>query len=146
MAKHRKLIVVEKLRKFADAAIIDLPLPKINPNFVSGLSVLAAITFVLSLRFSYAIAFAALVINLLLDLFDGVIAKKYGLESEKGYMVDVFADRLSEGIIFIPFFAPWFYLFALNNALSMYSFVSYKHVILPLRHVFLAYFFLAFVV
>ncbi|MFH0890285.1 MAG: CDP-alcohol phosphatidyltransferase family protein [Candidatus Aenigmatarchaeota archaeon] len=146
MVKHGKLGIVKNLRKFTDAAVIGLPLPKISPNFVSGMSILAGIAFVLSLHYSTAIAFVALAANLLLDWFDGIIAKKYGLVSEKGYMVDVFADRLSEGIIFAPFFTPWFYLFALNNALSVCSFTNHKHVILPLRHIFLVYFFLAFVI
>jgi len=55
-------------------------------------------------------------------------------------MVDVVSDRLSEGIIFVPFFVPWFFLFSLNNILAIFSFTRKKHIILPLRHIFIIYF------
>jgi len=87
-----------------------------------------------------------LLLNLGLDWLDGLVARKYHLVSEEGYMVDVAADRLSEGILFVMFMMPWFYLFALNNIMTILSFKEKKHIILPLRQAFLIYFFFRFIV
>lgn len=86
-----------------------------------------------------SITFAFLILTLLLDWLDGLIAKKHNLVSEKGYIVDVAADRLSEAIIFIPFFYPWFYFFTLNMLLTIAGFIKNRHIILPLRAIFAAY-------
>ncbi|MBR9677936.1 MAG: hypothetical protein GOU97_01390 [Nanoarchaeota archaeon] len=144
MVKHDKLRPLQKLRKVSDHYLLKIPFPKINPNKVSGLSIITSILFIISLNYSNALASLILFVSLLLDWFDGLIAKKHGLTSEKGYIVDVTADRFSEAIIFIPFFFPWFYLFALNMILTLTSFVKKKHVILPLRQVFLIYFIIAY--
>jgi len=134
---------VKKLRAMTDYFMLRLPLPKINPNIVSGMSIITSLGFVLSLSLSenLIISFAFLAATLLLDWLDGLIAKKHNLVSEEGYMVDVVSDRLSEGIIFVPFFVPWFFLFSLNNILAIFSFTRKKHIILPLRHIFIIYFF-----
>lgn len=145
MADHDKLEIVKKLRAMTDYYLLRLPLPKINPNIVSGLSIISSLGFVLSLsESSLKLPFAFLIITLLLDWLDGLIAKKHSLASEKGYIVDVASDRLSEAIIFIPFFFPWFYLFTINMILTMFSFVGNRHIILPLRAIFAVYFYFAF--
>lgn len=96
--------------------------------------------FVLFLNYSYLLSAVLLVITILLDWFDGLIAKKFGRESEGGYFVDLVSDRLSEGIIFSVMFFPWFFLFTLNCILSMSAVVKKKHVIIPLRHIFLVFY------
>jgi phosphatidylglycerophosphate synthase len=141
---HDKLKYVRKTREAIDSFLC-LPLPNINPNIISGLSVLTSLFFILALKYSSALAFIFIIITILLDWFDGLIAKKYKKCSEEGYIVDVTSDRLSEGIIFAPFFIPWFYLFVLNNILTIFSFTKNRHIILPIRHVFLIYFLLYFV-
>ena len=135
-----KLKYVKKIRGMADSVLLNLPLARINPNAVSGASVLASLLFILTLDYP-AIAFFFIIATLLLDLLDGAIARKYGMASEEGYMADAMSDRLSEGIMFIPFFMPWFYLFAINAALTILSFAAKRHIILPLRHVFMVYYF-----
>lgn len=145
MAKRSKMKSVEKARRKIEEMLSKTPLPKINPNIVSGMSIIASLLFVLVFRYNPLASFMILFLVLVLDLLDGLIAKKYGLQSEEGYIVDVASDRLSEGIIFSVFFLPWFYLFALNNALTLWSFNSRRHIVLPLRHVFLLYFLIAFV-
>ncbi|MBI2579079.1 MAG: CDP-alcohol phosphatidyltransferase family protein [Candidatus Aenigmarchaeota archaeon] len=146
MAKHSKIKPVERARGKIESALLKMPLPNANPNAVSGLSILMSLLFVLVFRYNPPASFAILFLVLALDLLDGLIAKKHYMPTEEGYIVDVASDRLSEGIIFSVFFTPWFYLFALNNILTLWSFSSRKHVILPLRHAFLLYFLPAFVV
>lgn len=139
MAICNKLKIVEKLRKSTDSVFLKLPLPKINPNMVSGISILTSLIFILTLSYSI-ISLVFLIITILLDWFDGLIAKKHNLVSEQGYITDITVDRVSETLILIPFFIPWFFLFALNNVLTLVCFVRKKHIILPLRHLFLIYF------
>jgi len=141
MAEHGKLCFVKKMRKVTDHVFLKMPLPRVNPNMVSGLSLVTSVFFLLTLN-SAILAFSFLLLTLLLDWFDGLIAKKHNLCSEEGYMVDITADRLSEGIIFSAFLFPWFHLFALNTVLTMLSFSRKKHVIIPLRHIFLVFFLL----
>jgi len=146
VGKHSKLKFVRELRRVTDDFMIRQSLPKWRPHLVSGVSIIACIGFVLSLNHSKGIAFMFLLLNLGLDWLDGLVARKYHLVSEEGYMVDVAADRLSEGILFVMFMMPWFYLFALNNIMTILSFKEKKHIILPLRQAFLIYFFFRFIV
>lgn len=145
MVKHNKLKYVRKIREITDYIFLKLPLPKVNPNIISGLSILTSLLFILSLKYSLILAFVLIISTLLFDWFDGLIAKKYSLCSDEGYIVDVTSDRLSEGIMFIPFFIPWFYLFVLNSILTVFSFAKNKHIIIPLRHIFAIYFFFRFI-
>ncbi len=126
--------------------LLRLPLPATNPDILSGLSIITSVLFVISLKYSSIFAFMLIMATLLLDLFDGAVARKYKKESEEGRMIDIAADRLSEGIMFVPFFVPWFFLFTLNCFLTLFSFKKRIHVILPLRHAFLVYFFLFFII
>ena len=146
MVKHKKLKYVKEFRKIMDYYPLKLPLPRINPNIISGLSIITALLFILSLKYSKFLAFILIIVTLLFDWFDGLIAKKHNLGSEKGYIVDVAADRISEGIMFIPFFVPWFYLFTLNCFLTLFSFIKYKHIIMNLRIVFMVYFLLTYII
>lgn len=138
MDEHRiKPAVALKAR--TDSLLMRLPLPKINPNFVSGLSVISSVFFILALGYSQVLAFAIAVAVLVFDALDGIIARKYRLETDEGYMIDVTSDRLSEGIMFVPFFMPWFFLFAANCFLTLIGFRMKRHIILPLRHIFVIY-------
>ena len=109
-------------------------------NIVSGISILTSMAFVLFLSHFPLVSAVFLIITILLDWFDGLIAKKFGRATEEGYVVDVMSDRLSEGIIFSVFFFPWFFLFVLNCFLSMKSVVRKEHIIIPLRHIFLVFY------
>lgn len=145
MARHGKLRWIRELRKTTDEWLIKQPLPKVSPHMISGFSVLSSIVFVLVLKSPVAALIAGL-LTLALDWLDGLVAKKYGWSSEDGYVVDVAADRLSEGIMLVPFLVPWYLLFSLNVFLSIFSFVKQRHVVLPLRQLFMVYFFFRFVV
>jgi phosphatidylserine synthase len=145
MAEHDKLESAKRLREVTDLFYRMIPLPNVDPNLVSGLSVVTSLLFILALGYSPMLAFILIILTLQLDYFDGLIAKKYGRCSEEGYIVDVACDRISEGLMFAPFFVPWFPLFALNTVPTVFGFAKNKHVILPLRHIFLAYYFFSFV-
>ncbi|MGM5488647.1 MAG: hypothetical protein ACQESG_06880 [Nanobdellota archaeon] len=117
-------------------------LPRIDPNIIAGISVLASVLFLLVLEYE-VLAFCMLLVILFLDWIGRYIEQKFK-RKDTVYSLDVMSDRLSEGIIFVIFF-PWFYLFVLNCLLTVYSYRRGTHVILPLRQVFLVYY-LIFVV
>lgn len=140
-----RLKPVQKIRTRLDNLALKLPLPKINPNALSFLSVVFSLIFWFASKnedklWSTGIAIACLIIIIMLDWLDGLVAKKYKSASKFGWLVDVFADRLSEGILFLSFIFPWFYLFVLNVVLSIISYRTKVHFILPLRIIFLIYF------
>jgi phosphatidylglycerophosphate synthase len=130
---------VNSLRRGTDRIGLALPLPNVNPNVVSGLSIVTSMLFVVSFPFFSFAAVVFLFMTILLDWFDGLIAKKFRRMSEEGYIVDVTSDRLSEGIIFSAVFFPWFFLFVLNCLLTIRSVAKKRHIVLPLRHLFLIY-------
>jgi phosphatidylglycerophosphate synthase len=130
---------VNKARNVIDRAGMIAPLPNINPNVLTGMSVVTSLLFILCLKYPL-MALAFLVATLLLDWLDGVTARKFSRATENGYLADVAGDRFSEGLIFMVFFFPWFYLFSLNCLLSLISVKRKRHLILPLRHVFLVFY------
>lgn len=138
MVSPDKMTWVQRFRDYVDAPLLQLPLPRINPNIITALSVVLSIVFTFLLT-KPLLALVTLLLVLLLDLLDGLIAHKYHLESEEGYMIDATADRLSEGIMFIPYFIPWFFLFVVNCFLTLWSFKTKRHIVLPLRIAFLVY-------
>ena len=146
MAKRGKLKIVKDMRKGVDDYLIKLPFPKINPDYVSAATILTTILFLVLHSYSPILACLMGVITLLLDWADGTIARKYKMESEHGYIVDLIIDRVSEGIMLVIFFTPWFYIFIINNIMAIWSYKEKKHVVLPLRLIFLGYYFLHFTI
>lgn len=147
MENVKKAKYVVAFRHFTDEIGLKMPLPKIHPDIVSALSLFFSVFFVFFNNILYQILI--LIIVLLLDWFDGLIVKKYQyrkneVEKNKGWMVDVFTDRLSEGIISIIYFMPFFFLFSLNCFLSLWSYKSKKHFILPVLHIMLVYLIIKF--
>lgn len=131
---------VKRVRAIIDSVGLQLPLPKVNPSPVSAPSVVTSLAFVLVLKHSPVLALLLVVVTLLLDWFDGLIAKKYELCSREGYLVDLIADRISEAILFIPYLMPWFCLFILNSILTLFGIAKRKQIILPLRAAFIVAF------
>ena len=131
---------VKKLRAIIDSVGLQLPLLRINPSLVSALSIVTSLAFILVLKHSPVVAWSLVVITLLLDWLDGLIAKKYELCSREGYLVDLIADRISEAILFIPYLMPWFCLFILNSILTLFGIAKRKQIILPLRAAFIVAF------
>ena len=131
---------VKRLRAITDSIPLQLPLPRVNPSLVSALSIVTSLAFILVLKHSPVVAWSLVVITLLLDWLDGLIAKKYELCSREGYLVDLIADRISEAILFIPYLVPWFCLFILNSILTLFGIAKRKQIILPLRAAFIVAF------
>jgi len=136
-----RLKLVSLFRQKIDTPILKLPWPYFHPNLISFFSIIFSILFVVTLKWlNPYISLACLILNFMLDWADGLVAKKYNLCSKKGWVIDVVADRISEGIIFFNFFNPWFYLFILNSVLTVISYFIKKQIILPLRLAFIIYF------
>lgn len=134
---------IQKFREYIDYYPAKLPLPKINPDLFSFLSVIFSLFFLIIWRSSFPqkipIALTCLIIALMLDWLDGLIARKQKIASKRGWLVDAICDRLSEGLIFLPFFFPWFYLFLWNALFLIISYLTKKQILLPLRQFFLIY-------
>ncbi|MFH0962044.1 MAG: CDP-alcohol phosphatidyltransferase family protein [archaeon] len=141
MKPIKRLWLIEFLREFYEKLVGKLPLPKINPNILSLLSIAASILFVVVFGISRTVGILVLLSAILLDGLDGAVARKwrgaFRTSEEAGYCVDLYSDRLSEGIIFSVFFIPWFPLFAANCLLSFFGAGARRHIVLPLRGVFL---------
>lgn len=131
---------VNLARSFFDHQLSQLPLPRVHPNVVSALSVLVSIA-ILFINDLWGRA-ALLVVVLLLDWLDGVIARKYNFpqsQTIRGWLADVIADRASEIIFALIYPLILVPLTALNIFLSIYSFRVKRHCILPLRQALLIY-------
>lgn len=136
----QKMNWVNRIRTSVDAPLSRLPWPNINPTLVTFLSVVLSVGFLLCYLYAYyGWATLFLIVSLLLDWIDGTIARKYGRSSRRGWVIDTVADRLSEALILFPFLNPWYALWLVNCALSIYSYRRNRSVILPIRLGFLIY-------
>lgn len=135
-----------KFRKPIDDFIVKIPFPKINPDYISFSTL---ITTIISVYFfangKLWVFWVFLLITLLLDWLDGTIARKYKMESIKGWWLDKIIDRISETIIFSFVWLPGL-LFIPIGILIM--FLSYKNkfpfllmFMPPLRFILLAVYF-----
>lgn len=139
----------ERLRAF----FLSFPLPNVNPDVLSMSSVGMAILFVYALsRHDLLVAWIFLVVHLTLDGLDGAVAERFHVRKTKaqhrhGQIVDLTADRISEGIIFAwpPLFLFWFPLFLVNTVLACVQYRSQRALVLPLRQIFFIVFTLSLV-
>ncbi len=127
------------IHDLSDKIFLGLPFPNIDPQIVSFASVFLSILAFVLLGVNKLGFFIVYLMAMLLDGMDGMIARKYGTGSHKGYLCDVLCDRLSEGIVMVNFL-PWFALFVVNLFLSLFSIAKKTHRILPLRLLFLIYY------
>ncbi len=124
------------------------PLPKMNPDVISGASVVMALLFVSAVNDSaYGAAWLFLFFHLLLDSVDGAVARRYRLRTTKeqqrhGQLVDLTADRISEGILFLwtPFFTFWAPFFLINTVLAFVQYRTQRAYVLPFRQIFFVVF------
>ena len=114
--------------------------PLKNPSYYQVIGLVLSVVYM----FASTLVIQSVIVGivLILDWMDGAVARKYNLVGREGWMIDVFVDRLSEGFIFTallftPIGTVFFVLYILNILLSMYSVKSGKHLILPLRFVWL---------
>jgi len=109
----------------------------ISPNAISWFSLFLSVFVSLFFRSELPLyGIVVLFLVLFLDLLDGSLARKKGLQSFDGLVVDASCDRLSEFIVFYPS-SLWLVLAAVNCYLAMWRLKSKKILILPLRHLFL---------
>lgn len=143
----------QSVRKATDRFFAALPLPRIHPDIISALGVLTALGVFFMLKesavpgysrvFTTVAALVLLFIHLLLDGADGAIARRFHFRKNAsqvryGELVDLTADRLSEGIIFLApgLFFPWFIFFLMNLICAIVQFRTHRALVQPLRVVF----------
>ncbi len=126
----------------------DWPLPTINPDSISVLSVLVIGLVLAAMSVGMPlVAWIFLCVHLLLDGLDGAVARsvwprRKHAAAAHGRAVDLIADRVSELILFLwpAFFAPWWYLALVNIPLAILKYRTPILPVLPLRQLFLIFF------
>lgn len=142
--KPKKYGFMKQIRSVTDRVTDSVPWPNIHPNIVSGSEVVVAILFVIALLDPTParawIAFGLLLLGNILDAADGSIARKYGYDMNKGWIVDVVVDRVTEFISFLLF--PWYLMliWVLNLIYSIVGYIKGYHSMLALRIPFIFYF------
>ncbi len=142
----------QSVRRATDRFFGSLPLPHIHPDIISALGVLTAVGVFFMLKeqapgysriFTLVIAWILLLVHLLLDGADGAIARRFHFrknpaQARRGELIDLTADRLSEGIIFLApgLFFPWFIFFLMNSVCAFFQFKTHRALVQPLRIVF----------
>ena len=108
---------------------------KVNPDMISGLSlVFSPIAYLLLSERAIFASIIMIFFILLLDAFDGAVARAKGQTSSKdGWVVDVSVDRISEAIICLALSRVFILLTVLNMGLALLSCRYKKHEIIPLR-------------
>lgn len=132
-----KLGWVTIFRKYLDKLAF-FPLPKINPTLVSIASVVAVALIYINPG-SRWLVFSFIFLSIILDWLDGLIARRYGLDSRQGYQIDGICDRASELVLSSVFFFPWFYLALVNIFLMYISWRTDIHFVISLRLFFLLF-------
>ena len=131
-------------RKVLDRYEGSFNLPINDPNTYQILALLLSIFLLFTTNKLLIIVIVSII--MISDWFDGLVARKNGLVGRRGWMIDVFVDRISEGLIFIPILGIaagkiFCFLYLVNILLSFYSIKSGKHLILALRFFYLIYLF-----
>ena len=110
---------------------------QLDPNMISGLSlVFSPIAYLLLSERAILASIVTIFFVLLLDAFDGVVARAKGqIGSRDGWMVDVAVDRLSEAIICLVLSRFFILLTITNMGLALLSCKYKKHIIIPLRQI-----------
>ena len=131
-----------KFRKPIDNLVIKLPFPKINPDYISYSTLVTTIISVYFFKKENLELFCLFLgITLLLDWIDGTIARKYDLESRRGWILDKVIDRISEFILF-AFIWPIGLIFVILEIFIIYLSYNKKYPLFlmfmpPLRFVLL---------
>jgi phosphatidylglycerophosphate synthase len=127
------------VKRWFDRLLGRLPfLSRLSPDLLSGVGLLLslAVYYYLSLGM-IAPSILALSAALLFDVLDGVAARAQGRASEEGWVVDIAVDRVSEALISLALSRLVVLVVAFNVALSLYSFMARRHLIIPVRQVLL---------
>lgn len=129
------------VRRGTDQIFAVLPLPRIHPDWISALSILTSVLVLLYLQRGMAwAAWGALLVTVLLDGMDGAVARRFHFrkntaEARRGSLIDLIADRISEGVIFLApgLFFPWFIFFLLNCVVGTAQAIWHRALVQPLR-------------
>ena len=95
-----------KLRKRKDEItnkILKIPLPYINPNVLTAISLVCSLLAVYFLFVNHTLFIIFALVHLFIDTFDGVIARKFKLTSKFGYWFDNSTDNLFAILLFIKY-------------------------------------------
>jgi len=132
-------------RKYLNIIEKYLPKVEVEPSLISILGVVINIIFLYFIN-SFPLNVVILFVALAFDFLDGAFARILNKSSREGYLLDVFFDRLTEGLIFIVVIGSiagkiFFILFMINILLNFYSIKTNKHLSIPLRFSYMVYLF-----
>ena len=98
-------------------------LRRVNANMISGLGLVCSpIAYLLISERAILASIIALVIIMLLDALDGIVARAKGeVSTEDGWMVDVSVDRVSEAVISLALSRIFILFTIINMGLALLS-------------------------
>lgn len=137
--KKRVQRVKDGVKSLGKRYIIRIPMPPYHHALLS-LSLVSALFALICFALLPKFAFIFLLLMLALELLDYSITEKYFLHSNSRRIRDQMADRLSEGMLFVYFFNPWFFLFSINCVLTIIGYLKGRNLSLPLKVFFVIYF------
>ncbi len=122
------------VRELISKALSELPfISYLDPDMISGSSLILSVLVSICLSRRMLIpSFLLLSAVLLLDAVDGVVARRKGLSSENGWIVDVSVDRISEAIISLALSTYFALLVVLNIAISFCNLKERQDFVLPI--------------
>lgn len=138
-ARRRASKVKDNVKGFGKRQIHRIPMPPYHHALLS-LSLISALFAFIFFSRSPKLALIFLILMLAFDLLDYIITEKYFLHSNSRAIRDNMADRISEGILFIQFFNPWFFLFTINCILTLVGYIKRRNLSIPLKIFFVFYF------
>ncbi len=109
-------------QKYFQVLIKILVKSRINANQLSSLKIILAIIYLFIVNHSFKVALACLVLAVIIDIFDGPLARYQHQESDRGKFIDMFSDYL----VYVLFI---FGLIMVNIGNSIY--LAYNLVIIP---------------
>jgi hypothetical protein len=136
------LNTAKRARDWYDRQIDRLPLPEVDAKIVYGATLIMSIVFFFAEDIRWQIMTLAIV--LVLSWVDRPLAKRHEgffryFDKERRWIVDSYADRLSESVIAAKFFLPFFPLFLVNCVISIATRKTRMFYALPVRHLLLLY-------
>ena len=106
--------------------LIYLNKKKISGNYLSNLKLIIFLPFIYFAFYNLKIAYIFILISVIIDLFDGPLARLQKKNSDKGKFIDIFGDFT----IYLIVLLSLFYLKLFNNDILVYHFFIFPLVVI----------------
>lgn len=115
---------------------------RVHPTSVSASTIITTLAAMAFFSFSRHFFVFFLLLTIFLSMADRFVVREYYSYNASDRVCALVSDRISEGLLFLLFFKPWFFLFTVNSVLMVYSYVRKHNFTLPLKEIFTVYYLL----